>query len=65
MHAHHVVELIGRPGLRWVEVPEPDPTAQLVVEVMAAYGCWQDVITADPSWTLLCSTHFQCPANCR
>ena len=117
MHAHHVVELIGPPGLRWVEVPEPDTTAQLVVEVMAAgvsfadllytrgryqvrptlpfapgmdaagvvrsappgsgleagqrlavlaaYGCWQDVITADPSWTLLCSTHFQCPANCR
>ena len=104
MHAHHVVELIGPPGLRWVEVPEPDTTAQLVVEVMAAgvsfadllytrgryqvrptlpfapgmdaagvvrsappgsgfeagqrvavlaaYGCWQDVITADPSWTL-------------
>jgi len=104
MHAHHVVDLIGPPGLRWVEVPEPDTTAQLVVEVMAAgvsfadllytrgryqvrptlpfapgmdaagvvrsappgsgleagqrlavlaaYGCWQDVITADPSWTL-------------
>ena len=104
MHAHHVVELIGPRGLRWVEVPEPDTTAQLVVEVMAAgvsfadllytqgryqvrptlpfapgmdaagvvrsappgsgfeagqrvavlaaYGCWQDVITADPSWTL-------------
>ena len=104
MHAHHVVEFIGPPGLRWVEVPEPDTTAQLVVEVMAAgvsfadllytrgryqvrptlpfapgmdaagvvrsappgsgfeagqrvavlaaYGCWQEVITADPSWTL-------------
>ena len=104
MHAHHVVELTGPTGLRWVEVPEPDTTAQLVVEVMAAgvsfadllytqgryqvrptlpfapgmdaagavrsappgsgfeagqrvavlapYGCWQDVITADPSWTL-------------
>jgi NADPH2:quinone reductase len=104
MHAHHVVELTGPPGLRWVEVPEPDTTAQLVVEVMAAgvsfadllytqgryqvrptlpfapgmdaagvvrsappgsgfeagqrvavlaaYGCWQDVITADPSGTL-------------
>ena len=36
MHAQHVVELIGPPGLRWVEVPEPDTTAQLVVEVMAA-----------------------------
>src|SRR6185295_8475743 len=22
------------------------------VAVLAAYGCWQDVITADPSWTL-------------
>ena len=105
MHAHHVVDLIGPPGLRWVEVPEPDTTAQLVVEVMAAgvsfadllytrgryqvrptlpfapgmdaagvarsappgsgfeagqrvavlaaYGCWQDVITARPlGWTL-------------
>jgi NADPH:quinone reductase len=104
MHAHHVVELTGPTGLRWVEVPEPANAAQLVVEVMAAgvsfadllytqgryqvrptlpfvpgmdaagvvrsappgsgfeagqrvavlaaYGCWQDVMTADPSWTL-------------
>jgi NADPH:quinone reductase len=104
MHAHHVVELTGPSGLRWTEVPEPDPTAGLVVEVMAAgvsfadllythgryqvrptlpfapgmdaagvvrsappgsgfkagqrvavlapYGCWQDVITAYPGWTL-------------
>jgi len=104
MHAHHVVELTGPTGLRWVEVPEPDTASQLVVEVMAAgvsfadllythgryqvrptlpfapgmdaagvvrsappgsgfepgqrvavlapYGCWQEVITADPSWTL-------------
>jgi hypothetical protein len=36
MHAHHVVELTGPPGLCWVEVPEAHPTAQLVVEVMAA-----------------------------
>jgi NADPH:quinone reductase len=104
MHAHHVVELTGPSGLRWVEVSEPDSTDRLVVEVMAAgvsfadllythgryqvrptlpfapgmdaagvvrsappgigfeagqrvavlapYGCWQEVITADPSWTL-------------
>ena len=103
MHAHHVVELTG-PRVALDGVPEPDPTAGLVVEVMAAgvsfadllhtrgryqvkptlpfapgmdaagmvrsappgsgfkagqrvavlapYGCWQDVITANPGWTL-------------
>ena len=44
MHAHHVVDLIGPPGLRWVEVPEPDTTAQLVVEVMAAGVSFADLL---------------------
>ena len=44
MHAHHVVELIGPPGLRWVEVAEPDTTAQLVVEVMAAGVSFADLL---------------------
>jgi NADPH2:quinone reductase len=44
MHAHHVVELTGPTGLRWVEVPEPDTTAQLVVEVMAAGISFADLL---------------------
>src|SRR6187200_1715873 len=44
MHAHYVVELIGPSGLRWVEVPEPDTTAQLVVEVMAAGVSFADLL---------------------
>ena len=44
MHAHHVVELTGPSGLRWTEVPEPDPTAGLVVEVMAAGVSFADLL---------------------
>jgi NADPH:quinone reductase len=44
MHAHHVVELTGPTGLRWVEVPEPDTASQLVVEVMAAGVSFADLL---------------------
>src|SRR6476661_2475519 len=71
LHAHHIVELIGPPGLRWVGVPEPDTTAQLVVEVMAAGVSFADLLytrgryrsgppcRSPPAWTrrVSCARH--------
>jgi NADPH2:quinone reductase len=44
MHAHQVVDLVGPAGLRWAQVPEPDPAEAAVIDVVAAGVSFADLL---------------------